>query len=162
MATGGAIGSNMGKLFKLSYKEVTLLISCACAGAMSAIFKAPIAGIVFALEVIMLDLTMWAIIPLLIASATAALTSYFFLGQNVLYSFQLSEGFNMGHIHYYLILGGLVGLLSVYFTRSYIRITGISSPGNWYSDNSSRTSSSTRSNNSGSSTASVLFKYTTM
>lgn len=123
VATGGAIGSNMGKVFKLSYKEITLLISCACAGAMSAIFKAPIAGIVFALEVIMLDLTMWAIIPLLIASATAALTSYLFMGQNVLYSFQLAEGFQMGQIHYYLILGGLVGLLSVYFTKSYIRIS---------------------------------------
>ena len=60
---------------------------------MSAIFKAPIAGIVFALEVIMLDLTMWAVIPLLIASATAALTSYLFLGQNVLYPFQLTEAF---------------------------------------------------------------------
>jgi CIC family chloride channel protein len=123
VATGGALGSNIGKAFKLNYKEVTLLISCACAGAMSAIFKAPIAGIVFALEVIMLDLTMWAVIPLLIASATAALTSYLFLGQNVLYSFQLTESFQMGQIHYYLLLGVVVGLLSVYFTKSYIRIS---------------------------------------
>ncbi len=125
VATGGAIGSNIGRSLKLSYKEVTLLISCACAGALSAIFKAPIAGIVFALEVIMLDLTMWAVIPLLIASATAALTSYLFLGQNVLYSFQLTEQFNMGQIHWYLLLGVVVGLISVYFTKSYIWITGI-------------------------------------
>ncbi|MCK5066875.1 MAG: chloride channel protein [Bacteroidales bacterium] len=125
VATGGAVGSNIGKAFKLSYKEITLLISCASAGALSAIFKAPIAGIVFALEVIMLDLTMWAIVPLLIASATAALTSYLFLGQNVLYQFQLSEPFDMGQIHYYLILGIIVGLLSVYFTKSYIRITAL-------------------------------------
>ncbi len=124
VATGGAIGSSLGKLLKLSYKEITLLISCACAGAMSAIFKAPIAGIVFALEVIMLDLTMWAVIPLLIASATGAMTSYLFLGQNVLYPFQVSESFQMGQIHFYLILGVLVGLLSVYFTRSYIFISG--------------------------------------
>ena len=124
VATGGAFGSNLGKALKLNYKEVTLLISCACAGAMSAIFKAPIAGIVFALEVIMLDLTMWAIIPLLIASATGALTSYLFLGQNVLYSFHLHESFKMGQIHYYLILGMAVGMLSVYFTKSYIYITG--------------------------------------
>jgi len=74
VATGGAIGSQIGKAFKLTYKEVTLLISCACAGAMSAIFKAPIAGIVFALEVIMLDMTMWAVIPLLIASAVGAMS----------------------------------------------------------------------------------------
>ncbi len=125
VATGGAIGSNIGRALKLNYKEIALLISCACAGALSAIFKAPIAGIVFALEVIMLDLTMWAVIPLLIASATAALTSYLFLGQNVLYSFQLTEPFNMGQIHWYLLLGVMVGLLSVYFTKCYIWITGI-------------------------------------
>jgi CIC family chloride channel protein len=125
VATGGAFGSYVGKVMKLNYKEITLLISCASAGALSAIFKAPIAGIVFALEVIMLDLTMWAVIPLLVASATAAVTSYLFLGQNVLYSFQLKESFNIGDIHYYLILGVLSGLLSAYFTKSYIRISGI-------------------------------------
>ncbi len=125
VVTGGAIGSNMGRLFKLSYKETILLISCACAGAISAIFKAPIAGIVFALEVMMLDLTMWAIMPLLIASATAALTSYLFLGQNVLYPFQFTEAFEMSQIHYYLILGVLAGLLSVYFTKGYIYISNI-------------------------------------
>ncbi len=123
VATGGAIGSTIGKAFKLNYKEIILLISCACAGALSAIFKAPIAGIVFALEVIMLDLTMWAVIPLLIASATAALTSYMFLGQNVLYQFNLTDQFHMGQIHWYLILGAGAGLLSVYFTKSYIRIS---------------------------------------
>lgn len=123
VATGGAIGSNIGRVLKLNYKEITLLISCACAGALSAIFKAPIAGIVFALEVIMLDLTMWAIIPLLISSATAALTSYLFLGQNVIYSFQLTEAFDMGQIHWFLMLGAVGGLISVYFTRVYIRIS---------------------------------------
>ena len=123
VATGGAIGSSIGKFFKLNYKEIVLLISCASAGAMSAIFKAPIAGIVFALEVIMLDLTMWAAIPLLIASATAALTSYLFLGQNVLYPFQVVESFEMNQIHYYLILGVVVGLLSAYFTKIYIYIS---------------------------------------
>jgi CIC family chloride channel protein len=119
VATGGAIGSNIGRSLKLNYKEVTLLLSCASAGALSAIFKAPIAGIVFAMEVIMLDLTMWSMIPLLIASATAALTSYMFLGQNVLYSFQVLEKFQMNHIHFYLILGIITGLASVYFTKVY-------------------------------------------
>jgi CIC family chloride channel protein len=125
VATGGAVGSNIGRALKLNYKEITLLISCACAGALSAIFKAPIAGIVFALEVIMLDLTMWAVIPLLIASASAAMTSYLFMGQNVLYQFQLTEQFNMGHIQWYLLVGVIAGLLSVYFTKSYIWITSI-------------------------------------
>lgn len=124
VATGGAVGSNMGRWMKLGYKETTLLISCASAGALSAIFKAPIAGIIFALEVIMLDLTMYAIIPLLIASATAAMTSYLFLGQNVLYSFQLTEGFQIDQIHYYLLLGLLGGLASVYFIRAYVAISG--------------------------------------
>ena len=124
VATGGAVGSNMGRWLKLGYKETTLLISCASAGALSAIFKAPIAGIIFALEVIMLDLTMYAIIPLLIASATAAMTSYLFLGQNVLYPFQLTEGFQIDQIHYYLLLGLLGGLASVYFIRTYVAISG--------------------------------------
>jgi CIC family chloride channel protein len=124
VATGAAIGSNFGRVFNLNYKEITLLLSCASAGAMSAIFKAPIAGIVFAIEVIMLDLTMWAMIPLLIASVTAALTSYMFLGQNVLYSFQVMEKFQMDQIHYYLILGAITGLVSVYFTRVYNAISG--------------------------------------
>jgi len=125
VATGGAIGSNIGRVLKLNYKEVALLISCASAGAMSAIFKAPIAGIVFALEVIMLDLTMWAIIPLLIASATAAMTSYLFLGQNVLLPVRVAENFEMNQIHFYLILGAVVGLLSAYFTKIYIYLSGI-------------------------------------
>lgn len=125
VATGGAIGSNFGRVFNLNYKEVTLLLSCACAGAMSAIFKAPIAGIVFAMEVIMLDLTMWAMLPLLIASATAALTSYMFLGQNVLYTFRVMEPFQMNQIHYYLLLGVITGLGSVYFTKVYNWISGI-------------------------------------
>lgn len=125
VATGAAIGSNFGRVFNLNYKEVTLLLSCASAGAMSAIFKAPIAGIVFAMEVIMLDLTMWAMIPLLIASATAALTSYMFLGQNVLYSFEVLEKFQMNQIHFYLILGVITGFVSVYFTRVYNAITEV-------------------------------------
>jgi CIC family chloride channel protein len=122
VATGGAVGANLGRLFKLSYKDITLLISCASAGALSAIFKAPIAGIVFALEVIMLDLTMWAIIPLLISSATAALTSYLFLGQNFLLPFQVSDPFQIGQFHWYLLLGAISGMLSAYFTRSYMYI----------------------------------------
>jgi chloride channel protein, CIC family len=125
VATGGAIGSNIGRLFNLSYKEVTLLLASACAGALSAIFKAPIAGVVFAIEVIMLDMTMWAMIPLLIASATAALTSYLFLGQNVIYSFQVTEKFMMNQIHYYILLGIITGFVSVYFTKVYNYISGL-------------------------------------
>ncbi|HYW97119.1 MAG TPA: chloride channel protein [Bacteroidales bacterium] len=123
VATGGAMGSLAGRLAKLTYKETILLVGCASAGAMSAIFKAPIAGIVFALEVIMLDLTVFSMIPLLIASATAALTSYFFLGQNFLYSFQIQEPFRLGDFYLYIILGVFTGLISVYFIRVFIFIS---------------------------------------
>lgn len=119
VATGAAIGSNVGRLLSLSYKEIVLLLACASAGAMSAIFKAPITAIVFALEVIMLDLTVWSMIPLLIASTTAGLTSYFFTGQNVLYSFEIVEPFALNEIHYFLLLGVFTGFVSVYFTRVY-------------------------------------------
>lgn len=119
VATGAAMGSNIGKALRLSYKEIILLLACASAGAMSAIFKAPIAAIVFALEVIMLDLSVWSMIPLLISSATAALTSYFFQGQNVLYSFDLKDPFSLNDIHYFILLGIFTGFVSVYFTRVY-------------------------------------------
>jgi len=123
VATGAAIGSNIGKLFNFNYKQITLLLGCASAGAMSAIFKAPIAAVVFALEVIMLDLTMSSLVPLLISSATAALTSYFFLGQDVLYSFDIQEKFKLLDIPFYIILGILTGLVSVYFIRMYKYLT---------------------------------------
>lgn len=123
VATGAAIGSNIGRALQLNYKQITLMLGCASAGAMSAIFKAPIAAIVFALEVIMLDLTLAAIVPLLISSATAALTSYLFLGQNVLYSFRVTDLFLIANTPYYIILGIVAGLVSLYFTRMYIFVT---------------------------------------
>ncbi len=123
VATGAAVGSNVGRALRMDQRQVILLLGCACAGAMSSIFKAPIAAIVFALEVIMLDLTMSSLVPLLIASLTAALTSYLFLGQNVLYTFENTAPFMMEDIPYYLILGVLAGLVSVYFTKMYMKIT---------------------------------------
>ncbi|HAN79379.1 MAG TPA: chloride channel protein, partial [Bacteroidales bacterium] len=87
---------------------------------MAAIFKAPIAAVVFALEVIMLDLTMASLVPLLITTTTAALTSYFFLGQDVIYPFELVEKFNLSRVPYYTILGIAAGLLSVYFTKVFM------------------------------------------
>ena len=125
VATGAAIGSNLARLLRLNYRQVTLMLGCASAGAMAAIFKAPIAAIVFALEVIMLNLTMASVIPLLISSVTGVITSYLFLGQNTLYSFHIVESFNLSEIPYYLGLGIITGLVSLYFTRIYIFIAGI-------------------------------------
>lgn len=134
VATGAAIGSNIGQLLHFNYKQITLLLGLASAAAMAAIFKSPIAAVVFAIEVIMIDLTMASIVPLLIASATAVLTSYFFLGQAVLYPFEIKQIFMMKDIPYYIGLGVLTGIISVYFTKMYIFIETIfSGIKKWYS-----------------------------
>lgn len=122
VATGAAIGSNLGQMFRLNYKQITLLLGLASAAAMSAIFKSPIAAVVFAIEVIMIDLNKSSIIPLLIASVTGVLTSYFFVGQAVMYPFEIEVGFTLRDIPYYILLGLLAGLVSVYFTKVYIYI----------------------------------------
>ncbi len=120
VATGAAIGSNIGQLFRLNYRQIILLIGCACTGAIAAIFKAPIAAIVFAIEVIMLDLTMASLMPLLLASVSAALTSYLFLGQNFLYFVEKTDPFILRDVPFYILLGILSGLLSVYFSKLYL------------------------------------------
>lgn len=123
VSTGAAIGSNLGRFLHLRLREVILLLGCASAGAMAAIFKAPIAAIVFALEVIMLDLTMASIIPLLLASVSAVLVSYSLTGQDVLYPFMVEEGFELKDILYYILLGIVAGFVSLYFKRIYVFIT---------------------------------------
>jgi CIC family chloride channel protein len=120
VSTGAAIGSNIGQILRLNYKQITLMISLSSAAAMAAIFQAPIAGVVFALEVIMIDLTVASIIPLLLATVTAVLTSYFVLGQAVAYPVKEIEAFIPGNTVYYIVLGVLLGLVSVYFTKVYI------------------------------------------
>ena len=123
VATGAAVGSNIGIALRLDYKQLIILLGAATAAAMAAIFKAPIAAVVFALEVIMIDLTVASVVPLLIASATAALTSMFFLGVGTLYPVQIVESYTMSELPYYVLLGILSGLLAVYFTRVYMFIT---------------------------------------
>ncbi|MCD4679574.1 MAG: chloride channel protein [Bacteroidales bacterium] len=133
VATGGAIGSNLGRALHLNSRQITQLVGFACAGAMSAIFKAPITAIVFVLEVIMIDMTMSALVPLLMASVSAALTSYFFLGQDVLYPFEIKEKFMIGDVHFYILFGVFAGLVSVYFTRMYVSIERVFSRiKSWY------------------------------
>jgi len=125
VSTGAAIGSNVGRAFRLNYKQITLLLGCAASGAMAAIFKAPIAAIVFSIEVIMLDLTMASILPLLLASVSALMTSYYFMGQNVLYPFDVTNLFKLAQLPYYILLGTLTGLASVYFTKTYVFIENL-------------------------------------
>ena len=116
--TGAAIGSNISRLFKLDPNQVRLLIGCGATGAIAGIFKAPVAGIMFTLEVLMLDLTMASIIPLLISGITAATLAYFFMGNSVMFHFSLENQFDYENLPYYILLGIFSGLISFYFTRT--------------------------------------------
>lgn len=115
--TGSAIGSNLGQLFGLNRSTLNLLIGCGTAGAMAAIFKAPIAGLIFAFEVLMLDLTSASIIPLLIATVSGAIVSALSLGERIEFYFTLKDPFNYKSIPFYIILGIVSGLISLYFVR---------------------------------------------
>lgn len=116
-STSGALGSNIGRILRLDYKTTTLLIGCGAAGAMSGIFNAPIAALVFALEVFMFDLTLASMIPFLMASVSAALTSRMMLGDNVLFNIQIEDQFFVSDVPFYILLGVFTGLVSVYFNK---------------------------------------------
>ena len=122
--TGSSIGSLIGRFFKLNYKNITLLIGCGAAGAISGIFKAPITGIVFTLEILMLDLTTASIVPLMISSVTAATVAYFLMGNKVLFTFNVLGGFNISNIPWYLVLGIISGLISLYFSKMTLFLEG--------------------------------------
>ncbi len=116
--TGSSMGSYLGRLFRLNRKTIMILIGAGATGAIAGIFKAPVAAVIFSLEVLMIDLTMGALIPLLIASATAASISYLFMGSGVLFSFDLIDSFYIRHIPYYVGLGLFTGFISLYFTQT--------------------------------------------
>ena len=115
--TGSAIGSNLGSFFKMEKKVMMLLIGCGAAGAVSGIFKAPIAGLVFVIEVLMLDLTMSSLLPLLISSVTAATISYILMGTDAMFEFHMEDAFSLVRVPSVIILGILCGLVSLYFTH---------------------------------------------
>lgn len=120
--TGGAIGSNLGQLLHLNYRQIILLIGCAVTGALAALFKAPIAAIIFTIEVLMLDLTLSSLVPLLLASVSATLTSYLFLQQDVLISLKITEVFQLKEVPLFILLGAFTGLVSLYFTKVIIGV----------------------------------------
>jgi len=122
VATGASLGSNISRFFKMNQSSRTLLIGCAAAGAMSSIFKAPIAAIIFAIEVFSLDLTLISMVPLLIASVSAILTSYFFFGSDIILPFELEDSFKISEVPFYIILGILAAGCSMYFTHIYFKI----------------------------------------
>ena len=116
--TGSAIGSNLGSLFRMDHKTLMLLVGCGAAGAISGIFKAPIAGLVFTLEVLMIDLTMASLLPLLITCVTAASVSYLLTGSEAMFQFHLDYPFTLERIPYAIGLGIFCGLVAWYFTRA--------------------------------------------
>ena len=117
VATGASIGSNLGQLFKMSPRILMILVGCGAAAGIAGIFKAPIAGVLFTIEVLMLDLTTVSVMPLLISSVTAATLAYIFTGYDLEFFFVQSEPFVTQRIPFVIALGVACGLVSLYFTR---------------------------------------------
>ncbi len=119
VSTGSAIGSNLGRLTHINFKQRILLISCATAGSIASIFNAPIAAIIFTIEIFSLDLTFSSLIPLLLASVSGAVTSIFIQGNDYLFHYRSVAAFDISEIPIYAILGVLAALASVYFNKVY-------------------------------------------
>ncbi|WP_418990789.1 chloride channel protein [Alistipes sp.] len=124
--TGAAIGSNVGRLARLNYKYTTLLLCCGAGAALAAIFKAPITGVVFVLEILMLDITAGSVIPLLIASITATTMAFMLRGFDPILAVTLApeDAFELWQIPLFILLGGLCGLMAWYFTSMNSRVGG--------------------------------------
>lgn len=123
--TGSAIGSNLGQLFRLDNKTLMLLVGCGASAAIAGIFKAPIAGLVFTLEVLMIDLTMASLLPILIAGVTATCFTYIFMGSESLFNFHLDEAWQVERIPANILLGIFGGLVSLYFIRVMTACEGV-------------------------------------
>lgn len=119
--TGAAIGSNIGRSFKLSYRGITILLGCGAAGAVAGIFKAPLAGILFTLEILLFNINLSSMMPLLLSTLTATVVSYLFAGSHNPFACTIAP-FQMGNMPYYLILGIVCGFCSLYFTRCTLRL----------------------------------------
>jgi CIC family chloride channel protein len=120
--TGSAIGSNFARTYHLNYKNRTLLLSCGAAAGIAAAFNAPIAGVLFAIEVLLIDISATAFIPLIIAAAAGTLCSKILLEEGILMSFTSQQSFNFGNTHFYILLGLFTGAISIYHSRVFLKI----------------------------------------
>ena len=121
VATGSAVGSNLSRISDLNYQERTLLIACGAAAGISAVFNAPIAGVIFAIEVLLVETVISYFIPLIISSVVGALCSKIILQEASLFNFVLRESFDYKNVPYYIVLGILAGFISVYYARMFKR-----------------------------------------
>ena len=125
VVTGAALGSNFSRKYHLTINERTLLLACGIAAGIGAAFNAPIAGVLFALEVLLLDISITAFTPLIIASATGALISKVILSDEILLYFELKQTFNYVNVPFYILLGIFAGIISVYHARMFNRIESL-------------------------------------
>lgn len=114
--TGSAIGSNVGRFMRMNYRQITMLLGCGAAAALAAVFKAPVTGVIFVLEILMLDISMAAVIPLVLSSMTATTLIFFLKGFDPVLDVSTIEGFRLANIPMYLLLGASCGVVSFYFT----------------------------------------------
>ncbi|WP_316829371.1 chloride channel protein [Pedobacter aquatilis] len=123
VTSGSAIGSNLGRFLGLSYREITMLVACGAAAGIAGAFNSPVAGIVFAIEILLPEFTIPAFIPLLLSAATAAVVARLFYTQQLF--FLVTEGWKINALFYYVLLAGLIGLFSIYFTKANYAVKGL-------------------------------------